>query len=233
MLQLVGKRLIQMILIMITVSVLLFLSFEADKLNVASKVLSQYSTLDQRLIWLEQNGYNRPLPVRYFEWVWNAMRGDFGESIQFATPVSKLLKEHLLNTAVLGGLVFFITVSISLVLGVLSGIAEGSARDRGITVLAVLTTSIPEAANSGRNWDYRFCWLRDSYFVVQALNRLGTTVTMERYLAYIMNIAAEAGDEELKPLYGISGRSLTDEQIVESLSGYQGMPPVRRGNQAY
>ena len=100
-------------------------------------------------------------------------------------------------------------------------------------VVAALTTSIPEAANSGRNWDYRFCWLRDSYFVVQALNRLGTTMTMERYLAYIMNIAAEAGDEELKPLYGISGRSLTDEQIVESLSGYQGMPPVRRGNQAY
>jgi GH15 family glucan-1,4-alpha-glucosidase len=100
-------------------------------------------------------------------------------------------------------------------------------------VVAALTTSIPEAANSGRNWDYRFCWLRDSYFVVQALNRLGTTVTMERYLAYIMNIAAEAGDEELKPLYGISGRSLTDELIVDSLSGYQAMPPVRRGNQAY
>jgi GH15 family glucan-1,4-alpha-glucosidase len=100
-------------------------------------------------------------------------------------------------------------------------------------VVAALTTSIPEAANSGRNWDYRFCWLRDSYFVVQALNRLGTTVTMERYLAYIMNIAAEAGDDELKPLYGISGRSVTDEKIIESLSGYQGMPPVRRGNQAY
>jgi GH15 family glucan-1,4-alpha-glucosidase len=100
-------------------------------------------------------------------------------------------------------------------------------------VVAALTTSIPEAANSGRNWDYRFCWLRDSYFVVQALNRLGATVTMERYLAYIMNIAAEAGDDELKPLYGISGRSVTDEIVVDSLSGYQGMGPVRRGNQAY
>jgi GH15 family glucan-1,4-alpha-glucosidase len=100
-------------------------------------------------------------------------------------------------------------------------------------VVAALTTSIPEAANSGRNWDYRFCWLRDSYFVVQALNRLGATVTMERYLAYIMNIAAEAGDDELKPLYGISGRSVTDEIVVDSLSGYHGMGPVRRGNQAY
>jgi GH15 family glucan-1,4-alpha-glucosidase len=100
-------------------------------------------------------------------------------------------------------------------------------------VVAALTTSIPEAANSGRNWDYRFCWLRDSYFVVQALNRLGATTTMMRYLGYIMNIVADAGGEPLKPLYGISGSSVTDEQIVESLSGYRGMGPVRRGNQAF
>ena len=87
-------------------------------------------------------------------------------------------------------------------------------------VVAALTTSIPEAADSGRNWDYRFCWLRDSYFVVQALNRLGATVTMERYLAYIMNIAAEAGEHELRPLYGVSGHSPLDERIITSLSGY-------------
>ena len=100
-------------------------------------------------------------------------------------------------------------------------------------VVAALTTSIPEAADSGRNWDYRFCWLRDSYFVVQALNRLGATTTMMRYLGYIMNIVADAGGEPLKPLYGISGGSDTDELIVESLSGYRGMGPVRRGNQAF
>ncbi|HKJ20373.1 MAG: glycoside hydrolase family 15 protein [Gammaproteobacteria bacterium] len=100
-------------------------------------------------------------------------------------------------------------------------------------VVAALTTSIPEAADSGRNWDYRFCWLRDSYFVVQALNRLGATTTMMRYLSYIMNIVADASGEPLKPLYGISGSSLTDEKVVESLSGYRGMGPVRRGNQAF
>ena len=100
-------------------------------------------------------------------------------------------------------------------------------------VVAALTTSVPEAANSGRNWDYRFCWLRDSYFVVKALNRLGATKTMQGYLRYILNIVAESGDDPLKPLYGISGRSATDEVIVDSLSGYQGMGPVRRGNQAY
>ncbi|MEL6300265.1 MAG: glycoside hydrolase family 15 protein [Pseudomonadota bacterium] len=100
-------------------------------------------------------------------------------------------------------------------------------------VVAALTTSVPEAADSGRNWDYRYCWLRDSYFVVQALNRLGATKTMERYIGYMMNIVAEAEDAPLKPLYGISGRSLTDERIVETLAGYRGMGPVRRGNQAY
>ena len=100
-------------------------------------------------------------------------------------------------------------------------------------VIAAMTTSIPEAADSGRNWDYRFCWLRDSYFVVHALNRLGATRTMEGYLRYILNVAAEAGTGELKPLYGISGRSATDERIVESLAGYRGMGPVRIGNQAH
>ena len=100
-------------------------------------------------------------------------------------------------------------------------------------MVAALTTSIPEAANSGRNWDYRFCWLRDSYFMVQALNRLGATTTMMRYIGYIMNIVADAGGQPLKPLYGISGSSLIDETEIKSLAGYRGMPPVRRGNQAF
>jgi GH15 family glucan-1,4-alpha-glucosidase len=100
-------------------------------------------------------------------------------------------------------------------------------------VVAALTTSIPEAADSGRNWDYRFCWLRDSYFVVQALNQLGATTTMERYIGYIMNVVADSGGEPLKPLYGISGSSMLTEEIVDSLPGYRGMGPVRRGNQAF
>ena len=58
-------------------------------------------------------------------------------------------------------------------------------------IVAALTTSIPEAPSSGRNWDYRFCWLRDAYFVVDALNRLGATDTMESYINYITTIAIE------------------------------------------
>ena len=101
-------------------------------------------------------------------------------------------------------------------------------------VLAALTTSIPEAPHSGRNWDYRFCWLRDSYYVVKALNRLGVTKTMEAFLGYLNNIVGELGSpEQLQPVYGVSGRARLEERTVETLPGYRGMGPVRVGNQAY
>jgi GH15 family glucan-1,4-alpha-glucosidase len=100
-------------------------------------------------------------------------------------------------------------------------------------VLAALTTSIPEAANSGRNWDYRFCWLRDSYFTIHALNRLGATRTMEGYLAYISNVFAAAHGAPLQPVYSISGEATLTERILDKLPGYRGMGPVRVGNQAH
>ncbi|MEP6550159.1 MAG: glycoside hydrolase family 15 protein [Gemmatimonadales bacterium] len=100
-------------------------------------------------------------------------------------------------------------------------------------IVAAVTTSIPEAPNSGRNWDYRFCWIRDAYFVVNALNRLGATRTMERYLAFILNIVADAEDGTLKPLYGINGRRVPDERTAACLAGYRSMGPVRVGNQAH
>jgi len=99
-------------------------------------------------------------------------------------------------------------------------------------VLAALTTSIPEAANSTRNWDYRYCWLRDSYFVIQTLNRLGATRTMEAYLHYLDHIIASSNEDTLQPLYGITGDPRAEEKIAKSLSGYRGMGPVRFGNLA-
>lgn len=100
-------------------------------------------------------------------------------------------------------------------------------------IVAAMTSSIPEAAGSGRNWDYRYCWLRDGYFVVNALNRLGATRTMERYLGYVVNVAANAGDGSLQPVYGIDGRADLLEREVSALAGYRGMGPVRIGNLAY
>jgi GH15 family glucan-1,4-alpha-glucosidase len=100
-------------------------------------------------------------------------------------------------------------------------------------IIAAMTTSIPETPGSVRNWDYRYCWLRDAYFVVNALNRLGTTTTMERYLRYLVNVAAGAPDGRLQPVYGIDGRLKLEEWEVDSLPGFRDMGPVRVGNQAY
>lgn len=99
-------------------------------------------------------------------------------------------------------------------------------------IIAAMTTSIPEAPHTPRTWDYRYCWLRDAYFVVNALNRLGATRSMERYLHFIMDIVASAGDGRIKPLYGISGQPAPAEMTIPTLSGYRGMGPVRLGNAA-
>ncbi len=100
-------------------------------------------------------------------------------------------------------------------------------------VIAAVTTSIPEAAGTARNWDYRYCWLRDAYFVVSALNRLSDTPTMERYLGYILNLVGSSANGRLYPAYGVSGQPVPDERVVESLPGYRGMGPVRVGNAAH
>jgi len=100
-------------------------------------------------------------------------------------------------------------------------------------VVAALTTSIPEAPDTERNWDYRYCWLRDSFFVVRALNRLGATRTMEGYLRYISNIAELSPAQLLQPVYAISGDAHLEEQEATSLAGYRGIGPVRIGNRAF
>ena len=102
-------------------------------------------------------------------------------------------------------------------------------------IVAALTTSIPEYANSRRNWDYRYCWLRDAFFVVQTLNRLSVTRTMERYISYITNIVAGVQEGPLQPIFGLGFETvLTEEEIpATQLAGYRGMGPVRIGNGAY
>ncbi|MTH96213.1 glycoside hydrolase family 15 protein [Roseibium sp. RKSG952] len=99
-------------------------------------------------------------------------------------------------------------------------------------IIAAATTSIPEAHNTERNWDYRYCWLRDAFFVIRALNSLSEMETMENYLRYLNNIAAVTDGGHVQPLFGIGLEERLVEEIVE-LPGYRGNGPVRVGNQAY
>ncbi|MGC1860219.1 MAG: glycoside hydrolase family 15 protein [Methylocystis sp.] len=101
------------------------------------------------------------------------------------------------------------------------------------SIVAALTTSIPEAPDTQRNWDYRYCWVRDAYFVVRALNRLAAVRKMENYFAWLMNVVSSATQDHLQPVYGLGRESVLQETIVTTLPGYRGMGPVRIGNQAY
>jgi GH15 family glucan-1,4-alpha-glucosidase len=100
-------------------------------------------------------------------------------------------------------------------------------------IVAALTTSIPEHAGSQRNWDYRYCWIRDAYYTVQALNRLGALDVLESYLEYLRNIVDDSRAGHIQPLYGVGGETRIEERIADGLKGYRGMGPVRVGNQAY
>ena len=99
-------------------------------------------------------------------------------------------------------------------------------------IIAASTTSLPESPGSGRNWDYRYCWLRDTYYVITALNHIGHFEEMEKYFGYVTDISFSE-DFRYQPLYGITGKKTLTEVILSDLEGYQGNQPVRIGNQAY
>ncbi|TGD79456.1 glycoside hydrolase family 15 protein [Hymenobacter wooponensis] len=98
-------------------------------------------------------------------------------------------------------------------------------------IIAASTTSLPEAPGSTRNWDYRYCWMRDTYYILTAFNNIGHFEEMERYFHYIANISSKIKGK-YQPLYGISGASDLIEQELD-LEGYLGNQPVRIGNDAY
>ena len=100
-------------------------------------------------------------------------------------------------------------------------------------IVAAMTTSVPEFPESGRNWDYRYCWIRDAYYTVQALNRLGALDVLEAYLAYLRNIVDSAKGGHVQPLYGVLGEAKLEETVADKLPGYRGIGPVRVGNAAY
>jgi GH15 family glucan-1,4-alpha-glucosidase len=99
-------------------------------------------------------------------------------------------------------------------------------------IVAAMTTSIPEAPGTGRTWDYRYCWLRDAYYVLGALRLLGHFEEREHFVQYLLNISANAPDLDLRPLYRVDGGSDLEERTLAHWSGFNGEGPVRIGNAA-
>ncbi|HBO90644.1 MAG TPA: ABC transporter permease, partial [Acidobacteria bacterium] len=132
-----------MVMTMLIVSLLLFMVMEVNIESVAIKVLGQFTTEHQRHLWLESNGYYRPGYVRYFEWLGNILQGSFGYSVVYKIEVGELLWPRLKNTGILAGLTLAVVVPLSILLGVLAGMREGSYRDRSISIISIITASVP------------------------------------------------------------------------------------------
>lgn len=99
-------------------------------------------------------------------------------------------------------------------------------------VLAAATTSLPETIGEERNWDYRFCWIRDASMVIRVISTLGHTLYAKKFLQFVIDLIPDK-DEKMQIMYGINGEKELTEEILTHLSGYKGSSPVRVGNAAY
>ncbi|ALM07399.1 glycoside hydrolase [Sediminicola sp. YIK13] len=104
--------------------------------------------------------------------------------------------------------------------------------DKTGAVLAAATTSLPETIGEVRNWDYRFCWIRDASMVIKVVSELGHKNVAKRYLQFIIDLIPDK-DEKLQIMYGINKEKKLTEETLDHLEGYKGSKPVRVGNAAY
>ena len=104
--------------------------------------------------------------------------------------------------------------------------------DKSGAVLAAATTSLPETIGEERNWDYRFCWIRDASMVIKVMSGLGHLNTVKRFMKFIIDIIPDK-DEKIQIMYGINREKVLKEETLEHLSGYKNSYPVRIGNAAY
>lgn len=146
MLRYAARQLFNMAITLFAVSFLVFALNELSPGDVASKILGPYATQEQVNILTEEMGLNRPVIVRYFEYMGNALTGDFGQSIVFRQPVSELMYDRLGNTLLLAAICFAVIVPFSVLLGVLAGMRERGMLDRVVSVFSSMCASIPEFA---------------------------------------------------------------------------------------
>lgn len=99
-------------------------------------------------------------------------------------------------------------------------------------VLAAATTSLPETIGEVRNWDYRFCWIRDASMVIKVITKLGHVKIVKKFIDFILDIIPDK-NEKLQIMYGINGEKMLTEETLDHLSGYKNSRPVRVGNAAF
>ncbi|MAC41057.1 MAG: glycoside hydrolase [Pelagibacterales bacterium] len=104
--------------------------------------------------------------------------------------------------------------------------------DKTGAVLAAVTTSLPETIGEVRNWDYRFCWIRDASMVIRVISKLGHKRIVKNFINYIVELIPEK-DQRLQIMYGINGEKFLKEEFLDHLSGYENSKPVRIGNAAF
>lgn len=141
-----AKHLVFVVLTLLVVSFLVFTLNEFSPGAVARKLLGAYATQEQVDLLTRQLGLDRPLLVRYVDYVGHALSGDLGISQRFKAPVTDVIWKHLANTAFLAAIAFACIVPLSMLLGIVAGMRESSALDRGILLFSTVIASVPEFA---------------------------------------------------------------------------------------
>jgi peptide/nickel transport system permease protein len=141
-----AKHLLFLALTLFVVSFLVFTLNEFSPGAVARKMLGAYATQEQVDHLTREMGLDRPVLVRYVEYLGKVARGDLGYSMRFKTPVRDVIGKHLANTAFLAAVAFACIVPLSMLLGVVAGMRESSRLDRAILLFSTVAASIPEFA---------------------------------------------------------------------------------------
>jgi peptide/nickel transport system permease protein len=147
MLNFFAKRLGYLVLTMLAVSLIIFVVNEFSPGQVARKMLGPFATQNEVDIETVKLGLDRPVVVRYVEWLGHVLRGDLGKSTLWGVPVNDIIWDRLLNTGIIASIAFAIIVPACIIFGVAAGMREGSRLDRTISVASIVTTSVPEFAS--------------------------------------------------------------------------------------
>jgi len=142
-----AKRLAYLVFTMLVVSFIIYTISEFTPGDVARKVLGPFATKNQVELLTEEMGLNRPVFIRYFEWIGQVLSGDLGYSTRYKTEVNNIIWGRLYNTMILASIAFAIIVPASIVFGIMAGMREASKLDRVISVASIVTTSVPEFAS--------------------------------------------------------------------------------------